>query len=1158
MNRKITLFGSMLTLALGMSAQGWVEPTISPSDYAELKLSSATPGDTTLYYLYNIDGGAFLTNRVCSSHSQWSTHAAINQAGNTIMVTPYEIEGEEWDGVTVSIWNIYNNTWYQLFASSVSNAFVDYQTDGFPLWTIEKTEGNIYKIAVADSNTGLESEMQTLIGKSYMGFDMYDDDFVSNGVKPITPMIDLSEERDGACVSWAFIPESIYKEYLPKMQAYIAAIDLDEFIKQTNADYPEVSTADAEAVYNNTASTESELKDAKAKLQADIYTYRVASTLAGATNDAPKDATPLMTNSNFDSGNADGWTVNIGSANASGYQGDSYTNGDVTIDKFIQAWRPTYNVDSNHLGDGKMSTTITGLPAGKYKVGCDAIAVFQKDGAPMVTGVTFFVRNGNEVDMKLEIATENQKPCHYEITFAMSEPGDVELGIRTTSTTASWVAGDNFTIYYYGEVTEDPNKVILDGLADRYTAEFPEIDDVKANKDVKQAFTDEIAKARGIAEGYEEEIKALTAAYDALKASIDDYKLLRTALDECDEFMENLTETFPELADKLGDFKMDMEGEYDDETATSEYCKGASKMVYDKILSEIAENQKQGDEITAIVFNPNFSKGNDGWTWNPKNAADVKAASTGNPVVTAYHTTYDCFQTIEGLKPGIYKLTVQGYYRTASESTAYSEYVAGNSTEICAEVYVNNIAAKLMNAFDNYTTTTLGSGSYEFETGKWVPAGSTDIANVFRNEPDLYVNTVYGYVLDDGKLTLGVRETSAPRDACYSTFDNFHLYYAGVDPEAVAMVVDKLQEEADALDDAVMSAEARNNMDNAVKAVKEAGEDNIMAAIGNFFSAVEASKASVIVHEGLAQAYDALEQAVFDYSDAPSDKLAELKAVVEEVETAMQTGCETDAACEELISRAGKAITALKLPDGIASADNPIDYSCLLINPDLDQDSGNSNKNVPGWDRGSCNGYKQNTFSAFGGESHLYQTVSGLPAGKYIIEAQGAYRAGDPAGDASRYAANPEGDRNAWVFGTTSDTTVIGYLHRNSEYALEENLGGSGSQTVTLNGQTLYVPYNTNAYVAWFNAGYYITQIEIEVPEDGILKLGIDKPYTVTNDYININYVHLIYLGPVESDAISNVATDAAVKGVYNIAGQKLNNLQPGINIVDGKRVLVK
>ena len=213
---------------------------------------------------------------------------------------------------------------------------------------------------------------------------------------------------------------------------------------------------------------------------------------------------------------------------------------------------------------------------------------------------------------------------------------------------------------------------------------------------------------------------------------------------------------------------------------------------------------------------------------------------------------------------------------------------------------------------------------------------------------------------------------------------------------------------------------------------------------------------------------------------------------------------------------------------------------------------------MPGWDRGSCNGYKQNTFSAFGGESHLYQTVSGLPAGKYIIEAQGAYRAGDCAGDASRYEADPEGDKNAWVFGTTSDTTVIGYLHRNSEYALEENLGGSGAQTVTLNGQSLYVPYNTGAYVAWFNAGYYITRIEIEVPEDGTLKLGIDKPNTVTNDYININYVHLFYLGPVNADAITNVATDAAVKGIYNIAGQKLNKLQPGINIVDGKKVMVK
>ena len=203
------------------------------------------------------------------------------------------------------------------------------------------------------------------------------------------------------------------------------------------------------------------------------------------------------------------------------------------------------------------------------------------------------------------------------------------------------------------------------------------------------------------------------------------------------------------------------------------------------------------DDVTNLISNPNFDNGDTGWIWNPKNSAGVKAMSTNNPVVTAYHTTYDCSQTLTGLKPGTYKLTVQGYYRTTSEITAYEEYVAGKIGEICAEVYVNNNSRPLMNAFDDYYDQELSSGSFQFEEGKWVPASSGDIALAFGVKKELYLNTVYGYVCDDGKLTFGVRQLSTPRDACYSTFDNFHLYYMGAgeidegkDPDMTNIIFD--------------------------------------------------------------------------------------------------------------------------------------------------------------------------------------------------------------------------------------------------------------------------------------------------------------------------------------------------------------------------------
>ena len=1169
MNKRFYLLGVMSFLATMMFAQGWVAPKITSADYADVKMSTEAIGDTTIYYLYNIDGDGFLTNGRADNHTgqTWNTHAVISSTGHKIFINKYEVKDTEgavtipWDGKSVYINNWHDSKWQKVFAVHERNMFVDYadQADNYPAWEMIKEAGNIYKFRVSESNSAaFTAEMTALKDVAFMGFDIYDDDYVQDNRKALTPMIDvLSDEAIAdACITWAFIPEATYDAYQAAVANYNSAVKLGEYIASVKENYPEVSVTAAETVYNNTASTAEQLDAANTQLQEDVYNYRIATELVGASNADPKDATSFMTNPDFETGDATGWTVDIGSTSASGYQGDSYQNGEVAISNFIQAWRPTYNVDSNKLGDGKMYTTVKNMPAGKYKIACDAIAVFQKAGAPAVTGVYMYVKGG-EKENRRDVATEDQKPQHFEITFALNEQGDIELGFVTESTTASWIAADNFVLTYYGEVT-DPNQPVLEGLVEQYEGEYPDLDDVFANSEVKEAFADEMSKSKNAVDGFEEQIAALKTAYNALVASVKDYEKLAAAIADVTDYQEALTGSFPALAQDLGDELMEMESKYEDGIADADYCANIGSVIYDKVAQYIAENEKQGDEVTALIFNPDFNKGNEGWTWNPKNSADVKAMNTGNPVVTAYHTTYDCSQTITGLKPGIYKLTVQGYYRTASESTAYEEYVAGNIGDICAEAYVNNISAPLMNAFDDYYDQELSSGSYQFEEGKWAPASSADIAKAFGEKKELYLNTIYGYVVDDGKLTFGVREPSAPRDACYSTFDNFHLYYAGVDPEAVAVVTNKLQESADEIEAAVMSKEARDNMTNALAAVKSASEDKLMSCISAFFQSIEDAKVSVKLHEDLETTIELLNNAILEFeSTASKERLDEAKNLMTQLQTVQMTGCETDAECKALATAAGRAVTAFRLPEGEASEENPIDYSCLMINPDLDQDTGNSDKNVPGWDRGSCNGYKQNTFSSYGAASHLYQTVVGLPAGKYVIEAQGAYRAGDAAGDASRYEADPEGDKRAWVFGTTSEGTVIGYLHRNSEYALKESLHSDARQ-VTINGESLYVPYSTGSYVAWFNEGYYKTSIEINVPEDGKLTLGIDKPEYISADYMNINYVHLIYYGPTIDDSIADIKVSTAVKGIYNLAGQKLAAPQKGLNIVNGKKYFLK
>ena len=126
---------------------------------------------------------------------------------------------------------------------------------------------------------------------------------------------------------------------------------------------------------------------------------------------------------------------------ASGYQTASYTNGDVSIDHFVEMQK-----SDGALPDGKISQTISQLPAGKYRLEADVIAANALSDAE-VTGVNLFMGGVNTA-----VATEDKKPQHFSVEFTNTEKQDVEIGINIASTTANWVAADNFRLYY-----QDPN-----------------------------------------------------------------------------------------------------------------------------------------------------------------------------------------------------------------------------------------------------------------------------------------------------------------------------------------------------------------------------------------------------------------------------------------------------------------------------------------------------------------------------------------------------------------------------------------------------------------------------------------------------------------------------------------------------------------------------
>ena len=95
------------------------------------------------------------------------------------------------------------------------------------------------------------------------------------------------------------------------------------------------------------------------------------------------------------------------------------------------------------------------------------------------------------------------------------------------------------------------------------------------------------------------------------------------------------------------------------------------------------------------------------------------------------------------------------------------------------------------------------------------------------------------------------------------------------------------------------------------------------------------------------------------------------------------------------------------------------------------------------------------------------------------------------------------------------------------------------------------------------NPEAYCNKVQIEIPAGSDLRIGFRKNTAVEGDWVIFDDFQLFYLGgdldkkpdTAVREILVNNGKSAAI---YNLAGQRINALQKGLNIVDGKKVLVK
>ena len=159
------------------------------------------------------------------------------------------------------------------------------------------------------------------------------------------------------------------------------------------------------------------------------------------------------------------------------------------------------------------------------------------------------------------------------------------------------------------------------------------------------------------------------------------------------------------------------------------------------------------------------------------------------------------------------------------------------------------------------------------------------------------------------------------------------------------------------------------------------------------------------------------------------------------------------------------------------------DYTDYIVNADLKGEGGFDATGTKGIDgSGIVKAGNNATFD-------FKQTIANLPAGKYKVTAQAAYRYGGNEADEAAAIADGITTKLASLYATVGTKTVNTPVQNRYDGASETDLAGSGAVQVN----NLWVPNSSSAVQAWFNAGKYVNEAVFNLAEDGAVTIGIVK-----------------------------------------------------------------
>ena len=1169
MRKKLLSLVALAFMAIGISAQTWDVP-----EMPEPATVASDPVSGHIYHVRHVQASAAFTQQLREEEGDetlnvdafigggqvwfnWSTTAMLTGAYEEDSAIGFTLTEEE-NGWT---FKGYDGLWPNnyLFVSGnngqggLSNDFesvgyamhVDNPTDVHRYFELVKQESGYYRIRVAANDEVYGEGAVTNWENKYLGWNPNEESYPNNLHASVTA-------ENGYELDFEFFDTYLHiYEIKNKLYSLAEAIVLEEL----NVDYEQFTSVYNGNDYDALVNAYEQLDRLAGVARVNRYLEFGADGTNPPSDDNPADGTPLIINNNFDSGNIDGWTCTFKSGeNATniGYQGATYTYGEVTISRFIEAWANAAfnpNVTYRALGDGELSQKMYNLPQGKYKFTCDAIARQQDSKSVPCTGVQLFAIGG-EADTFQEIATGDGQPEHFELTFA-STGGDVILGLRTINATANWMAADNFTLTYYGESTLDPEKIALDGLIEKYENQYGEdAATVMANKDVKAAYVAALAAAKGATSDFATYSESLNAAVADLKNSISDYDRLYSLISNWNDKSADVDGTkWAEAASEIADKLEEMSEAYDYGTYTVEDIDAAEDFLSNTFANLIGELVEAGDDLTFLLNNPGFDTDFSGWKLTEESVAPVWGGAPvtytnleGEEVTLEggnaerYHAAFDMFQTIKNMPAGLFTLSCQAFERD------------DNGAGIEAELYAilpdgTEKTVKLLNLKNDGSETQLFNGTQGTDNrpdlmngNLWIPDGMNG-ANIYFAE-GFYKNFFDFRVEERGDITIGVRTNSG---GDWILFDDFKIVYKGDDASAYKETIERLLDEVAAIqkdyEDEVhnYTQTAITGLDNATQKgnqvldeIETATKEDAIEAINELTAAIEYANKSAELIEKLIDT-GAYFQEILGTTTVVSGS-TDLQDLLDAIDAKNGNYSSNEEVEGWIAEMPAKWFAYVLAQDGFDTAkeDNALDVTDFIINPSFDATGSVVVQNPPYWTvdkMGVNNGYQNNTtYSSTDGEYVIDQFVESWGNGTVLTD--GAIQQ------------------------TLSGILPAGY------YALEVDGKVDGEEGVSLaaiNGETIKkAAINNTADVDHYKVEFYSNGTDETT-------VGIFIEST-TATWVLFDNFKLFYLGTTPPTAVEsiNAATEKKATVIYNLAGQRVQKAVRGLYIINGKKVLVK